>query len=278
MDRKARGELLTQQVEEAFIDLEEQLSQGHTEDFVRLLEFYAQFRSYSMGNICLILMQNPHATKCAGFKQWEKLGYQVKQGEQALWIRAPWMRKLTDQDTGEIVERLIGWIAVPVFDVSQLAGDVELPKPRHPLEGDFETLYLHTRVTIGTTGILVDEEPLPTGIHGMSMGGRIVISPKLSTSEKLLCAFHEWGHELLHRDEDRDQLSKTQRELEAESVSFLMARMFGMDNPFSRDYILHYKGTVEGLHESVTRIHAAVKKMYGLLEVKTHEQAVAEAA
>ena len=73
----------------------------------------------------------------------------------------------------------------------------------------------------------------------MSMGRRILISPTLSTSEKLLCAWHEWGHELLHPDEDRDQLSKTQRELEAESVSFLMARMFGMDNPFSRDYILH---------------------------------------
>ena len=188
------------------------------------------------------------------------------------------MRKETDHQTGEISERLIGWIAAPIFSQDQLVGDGELPKPRHPLEGDFETLYLHTRITIATTGILVDEEPLPIGVHGMSMGGRIVNSPKLSTGEKLLCAWHEWGHELLHRDEDRDQLSKTQKELEAESVSLLMARLIGLDNPFSRDYILHYHGTVEDFHARPTRIHTVVKRMYGLLHVEPIKAEISEAA
>jgi hypothetical protein len=268
MDRRERGEQLTAQVEEAFLDLEAQLAQGHTEDYLSLLEFYAGFRSYSIGNVWLILMQRPTATLCAGFRVWEKKGYAVRKGEQAIWLRGPQMKKYTDPDTGEIIERLIGWLALPVFDVSQLDGEVKLPQPRHALEGDYDTLYDLTRLTISGTGLLVDEESLPHGIHGLSTGGRIVIAPQLSLSEKCLVVWHEWAHELLHRMEDRAELSKTQKELEAESVSFILARMMGLDNPFSRDYILSYKGTIDGLHASLTRIHTTVKRMYSLLYVE----------
>jgi hypothetical protein len=268
MDRKERGEQLTAQVEEAFLDLEAQLAQGHTEGYLSLLEFYAGFRSYSIGNVYLILMQKPTATLCAGFRVWDKKGYAVRKGEQAIWLRGPQMKKFTDPDTGEIIERLIGWLALPVFDVSQLDGEVELPQPRHALEGEYDTLYDLTRLTISGTGLLVDEEPLPQGVLGMTTGDRIVVSPSISVSEKCLVAWHEWGHSLLHYDKNRAELSKTQKELEAESVSFILARMMGLDNPFSRDCILSYKGTIDGLHASLTRIHTTVKRMYSLLYVE----------
>jgi hypothetical protein len=277
MDRKERGEQLNQRVEEAFAVLAEQLAEGHTHEFVELLEFYASFRSYSMGNLWLIKSQRPNATRCAGYKQWEKLGYQVREGEKAIWIRGPMLKKFTDPNTGEIHERLLGWLALPVFDVSQLEGDVQLPSPRHVLEGEYSPLYDLTRIAIAGTGLMVDEEPLPQGVHGMSMGGRIVIAPQLSDAEKCLCAWHEWCHELLHRDKDRDSIPKKQRELEAESASFIMARMMGLDNPFSRDYIIHYKGTVEDLHASLTRIHGVCKKMYGILHVEEPTQAAVAA-
>ncbi len=277
MNKIERGELLTQQVEDAFFDLEEQLAEGHTEDYLRLLEFYSDFRSYSIGNVLLILQQMPNARLCAGFRQWEKIGHHVRAGETALWLRGPMMRKFTDQDTGEVVERLVGWLALPVFDVSQLDGDVELPSPRHPLEGDYDTLYDLARIRIASTGVMVDEEPLPTGVHGMSMNGRIVIAPQLSVSEKCLVCWHELAHNIMEHHNRHEETTKEQRELVSESVSFIVARMFGLENPFSRDYILSFKGTVTGLHENLTEIHTAVKRIMALLHVEEPKE-VAEAA
>jgi hypothetical protein len=278
VNRKERGELLTLQVDEAFEDLEQQLAQGHTESYLQLLEYYSNFRSYSLGNLILILMQRPSATQCAGYRVWEKLGYQVREGEQALWIRGPQIKKVTDPATGEIEERLIGWLALPVFDVSQLDGEVELPEPRHALEGDFDSLYTLTRVKIAATGVMIDEEPLPQGVHGMSMKGRIVINPTISSAEKCLCAWHEWGHNILDHHNRHDETTKQQRELVAESISFIVARMFGMENPFSRDYITGWKGTVEGLHTNMAEIHSAVKKIMGLLWMEEPARELAEAA
>ncbi len=268
MNRTERGEWLNQQVENAILELEEQLSQGHTESFLEVLDFYSRFHKYSISNTILILMQRSEATLCAGYKTWEKLGYHVRQGEQAIWIRAPWMKKLPDPTTGELVERLVGYFAVPVFDRSQLTEEVELPSTRHSLEGDYASLYLQARVAIGANGILVDEEPLPSGIHGMSLEGRIVINPKISDAEKFLCLLHECGHQFLQHHDRHAETTKQQRELVAESVSYLLAKLYGLENPFSRDYILMFKGTVTDLHASITEIHTAVRKIADILKLE----------
>ena len=277
MNRQERTDWLNQCVEDAVFELEEQIAQGHTEGFLEILEFYARFHKYSLANCILIAMQNRNASQVAGYKSWEKMGYHVEEGQKAIWIRGPLLRKMTDPDTGEIVERLTGYIALPVFDVSQLQGDVVLPSPRHALEGDFETLYTVARVKIGAQGILCDEEPLPTGVHGMSTGGRIIINPRISTSEKFVCLLHEVVHEVMHKGDDRDGTSKNQRELEAEAGSYLLAKLYGLTNPFSADYILHYSGTVTDFHESLIRIHAAVKKVADWLYIEP-PQRQAEAA
>jgi hypothetical protein len=43
---------------------------------------------YSVSNLCLILLANPHASFVAGFKAWLELGYCVRKGEHAIWIFA----------------------------------------------------------------------------------------------------------------------------------------------------------------------------------------------
>jgi hypothetical protein len=121
-------------------------------------------------------------------------------------------------------------------------------------------------------GIAFEECVLPFGVHGMSSGKRIAISSSLSTAEKFVTLLHECAHEVLHKGEERAKL--TQRELEAEATSYCLARYFGTINPFSADYILHYKGTVEGLQQSMTRIHQAVKTICEWFEVE-QEQALA---
>lgn len=275
MNRRERGEYLETRITEEMALLEEELNKGVSQSFLDLLELYSRFHKYSLANCMLIAMQCPKASYCAGFRKWESMGYHVKKGSQAIWIRGPLLKKVPDRTTGELVERLVGYIAVPVFDISQLVEKVEIPDFTQPLDGDWEMAYQMARVNIGATSILCDEEPMPTDIHGMSFGGRIVINPKLSTSEKFICLLHELGHEHLHWNEIRDETTRDQRELEAESVSFLLARMYGLTNPYSKDYILHWKGTVEKLHESLTRITLAVRECVKILGI---EQQVAKAA
>jgi hypothetical protein len=269
LNRTERGEWLNQQVETAIGELEEQLAQGYTEGYLEVLDFYDRFHKYSLANIVLILMQNADATLCAGFKAWEKMGYHVRGGESAIWVRAPMTYKEVDQENGQTIERVKGYTGVAIFDRSQLVEDVELPDLKRHLEGDFEFHYFNAKLAIGRQGILVDEEPLPNGVHGLSMGGRIVINQALTSGEKFLTCLHELIHELLHKGQERAGTTREQRELEAESGSYLLSRLYGLTNTYSRDYILSWKGTVEGLHDSLTRINLAAKKAADLLPVES---------
>ncbi len=273
MNRSERGEWLEETVATATQDLEHAINAGHTERFLELLEFYSRFHKYSLANAMLILIQRPDATHCAGYKAWEKMGYHVREGEKAIWVRGPILKRLVDDVTGELTQRLVGYIALCVFDVSQLVEQVDLPKVRYALDGDYDTLYYNARASIGSTGIMVDEEPLPTGIHGMSTGGRIIISPAISAGEKFLCLLHEYVHEVMHKGDKRENTTKAQRELEAEAGAYLLARLYGLNNPFSQDYILHYGGCVEDFHDSLTRIHLAVRNIADLLHIEEEAQA-----
>lgn len=277
MNRRERGEWLNEQVEKSILVLEQQISQGYTEGFLQILSFYSKFRKYSLANVILILMQMPNATLCAGYRAWQKLGYQVKKGEQAIFVRGPYFKDVTDPETGEVEKRLIGWLALPIFDVSQLEGDVEIPSFTHPLEGDYDGLYTMARVGIGAQGVLVIEDDLPSTIHGMASGDKITINRNLSDSEKFLCLLHEAAHIVLKHSERHEETSKQQRELCAEATSYLLAKLFGLDNPFSKDYIIAYNGTVEALHESLSEIHLAVRQISGWLEIEapSQEQSIA---
>jgi hypothetical protein len=48
-----------------------------------------KFWSYSVGNIMLIMLQKPNATRVAGFTTWKELGRFVKAGEKGIMILAP---------------------------------------------------------------------------------------------------------------------------------------------------------------------------------------------
>src|SRR5690606_27753316 len=109
------------------------------------LDFYSHFWKYSWGNSLLISIQKPDATLVNGYKKWQELGFNVKQGEKGIGIRAPWLRKEIDQDTGEKTERRVGYIATYGFDISQTA---EYPTKQPPtlfqeLPGSFDELYQH---------------------------------------------------------------------------------------------------------------------------------------
>ena len=75
-------------------ELADKLEQGYTallnsETYQQYLQTAARFHTYSAGNVLLIMMQRPEATRVAGFRAWQHMGRPVKRGETAIRILAP---------------------------------------------------------------------------------------------------------------------------------------------------------------------------------------------
>jgi hypothetical protein len=72
---------------------------------------------------------------------------------------------------------------------------------------------------------------------------------------------HEHAHELLHRADDRPA-SRDTRELEAETVAFVVGEAVGLNSrEASRDYLHLYHGDREALAKSLDRIQWAASRI-----------------
>jgi len=74
-------------------------------------------------------------------------------------------------------------------------------------------------------------------------------------AEEFRTLAHEFAHELLHRGERRNETTRRSRELEAESVAFVVCSAIGLDaKQTSTDYIHLYRGDRAALFESLQYI------------------------
>ena len=100
-----------------------QLEQGMSESFKTYLTAMARFHRYSPCNVLLIAMQQPTATRVAGYRTWQKLGRQVRQGERGIQIMAPVAHRVRAEDEDDKDTEIIsGFRPTHVFDVSQTEG------------------------------------------------------------------------------------------------------------------------------------------------------------
>jgi hypothetical protein len=127
LGRDERIAALRNEIDRAMKDL------SSPEGWTAFLESRSKFHRYSLNNAFLIYHQKPDATDVAGFNDWKnKHGRSVKKGERAIWILAPLTRKVeVEQEGGGTASatRVVGFRAVPVFDVSQTDGP---PLPERP--------------------------------------------------------------------------------------------------------------------------------------------------
>ena len=150
---------------------------------------------------------------------------------------------------------------VYVFDVSQTDGE---PLPEPP---NWKSPEKHAALSAGLLafaeqqGIQVEVKPLHGEVQGTSNGGKIELAPEAGTKTLI----HELAHELMHQGGDRP-VDKTIRELEAESVAYVVARHFGMQDLASPNYVaLHGADAklilvhLERIRNTASRIIAAVQ-------------------
>jgi len=229
------------------------LESGQSDTLKAYLKSMGHFHNYSWSNTLLIYWQKPNATHVAGFKAWLKLNRHVKKGEHGILIVVPMFLK--SRNPAKQDETVLGFTSGHVFDISQTDGE---PLPSiSSVKGDPKCHVLSLRDHIMALGIELIYSDLKDA-HGLSAGGRITIHHKLEPAEEFATLCHELAHELMHKSERRKDLTKTQRELEAEAVAFVCCSAIGLEtNNASSDYIQLYQGSADLLMASLSFIQQA---------------------
>ena len=234
--------------------LAEAIKAGKSDAMKKYLATMSKFHRYSLRNQLLIFSQKQDASQVAGFKRWKKLGRWVKKGEKGIVIIAP--IPLAREVSADCDEPEIRFRARYVFDVSQTEGEA-LPEPSS-VSGEPGEQLERLKEFAAKKGIGLEYEENLGGADGISKGGEIVIQSGLEKGNEFAVLAHEIAHELLHQGSDGKRESKQVRETEAESVAFVVSEAVGLEcGSACSDYIQLYKGDIETLEKSLTRIQKA---------------------
>lgn len=221
-----------------------------SEDWQRWLAVAAKFRRYSVHNTFLILLQKPDATRVAGYKTWQKLGRQVRKGEQGIAILAPVTRTMVDEDTGEAVRRVVAFRGATVFDVSQTDGEPlpEVPEVAEQIDGDEpDGLWDALARQAADAGFAVTLAGSDRVGHAEAKGvcrhdtHEIVVRSDLAAGMQCKTLVHELAHALLHGPEAGT--GRARAEVEAESVAYIVCEAVGLSShAYSFGYVTGWSG------------------------------------
>ena len=198
--------------------------------------------NYSPRNCILIKLACPTATKVAGYHAWKKLNRYVRKGERGIKIYAPSPKKV--RENGAFKSVIDGFRPVYVFDISQTSGE-DLVTITKPLVGDDKGLLNSLIKLAYSRDISVTFEHCDSqGFYRFDKDNKlhlININPDYSSLQMAHTMSHELAHYLLH--DPRESLKHLAvRELEAESVAYVVLDYFGLDcSDYSFEYIAHWQ-------------------------------------
>jgi antirestriction protein ArdC len=225
-------------------------------------------------------------TDARGFRQWEETGRKIKKGSKAIWILAPCVKNIKEEnDKGEDVERrvLYGFKAIPVFAVEDTEGE-SLPTTDDRYDSWQQELPLLEvakawDITVGTYS---GNENTPLGYFQYGLGRQAVMLgvENLST----------WAHEMVHAADHRlpggDRSDRAHKEIVAELGGAVLLECLGMsqdaDLGGAYQYIQRYadeakKDVIRVCIELLDRVCNCVKLILEIAE-KFQEEAALVAA
>lgn len=262
-----------------------------SESFKQYLSCLSKFHSYSLNNTLLILSQKPEASLVAGYRAWQtNFNRHVNKGEKGLMILAPVTTKedrlmnkhdengnvILDESGNPIQEmrvvNLTHFKITTVFDISQTSGD-PLPSLVHDLTGSSNEVkaIIQTIQSVCTIPIEFKTETedlsFMTGAKGYysPRKDKIVINKDLEDLQTAKTLIHEYAHSILHKETDKNQ---SQREIEAESLAFVICDHFGIDtSEYSFGYIASYANKdYSELKSILVNIQSKAHEMIELIE------------
>lgn len=243
------------------------------------LQTMSKFNNYSLNNLFLIVAQKKDASAVASFNAWKKLGRHVQKGQKALKIWAPYQVTRKDGKGQPVLDKKGQEIKdtrfrlVPVFDVSQTEGK-ELPKPVYELEGthqDYANLYRAAKETAAAKGVRLEISKEPMEEHGYysPAENKIVIRAGMSERETLSTIFHEMAHADLHNPKalEGQKLTRTNKELQAESVAYVVANHYGLDtSSYSFGYLANWSNEPDSLADLEAQLSIVQKEAADLIK------------
>ena len=140
--------------------------------------------------------------------------------------------------------------------------DVSLPQPPEWINEGEDGVGLAVRLQsyAQSLGIEVSESDLPGTRQGESHIGKVVLREGLSPLGRASILAHEIAHELLHTEKDRQMLSRTIKETEAEATAYAVCAHFGHEIT-SPNYIAMWSGDSSLLQQRMNRISKAAKQI-----------------
>lgn len=224
------------------------------------LESCAKFYNYSINNLWLIALQNPNATRVAGFNAWKKHNRFVRKGEHGIAILAPCLyypkkgeppAESIDDDTHArpaAPGALRGFKTAFVFDVSQTEGE-PLPEPPEwrslARDQELQNRLAEYARSLGIQ-ILID------AIHaqGSTDGATIRLRPDAGTKTLI----HELAHCLLNHVETLATIDRSTAELEAEATAYVVAAHFCLPDLASPNYLAIWDADTKKIAARMDRI------------------------
>jgi hypothetical protein len=269
------------------------------DDWQGFLECQSRLHSYSAGNVLLIHSQHaaahaegrvgaPVPTYVAGFNTWRALGRSVERGQRGYVILAPcrYQRRLAVDAEGRTRRLgqdeapgsdeslregsvLGGYRVAHVFDVAQTSGR-PLPEPPRPklLEGEappgFGASILQLLERRGYRVESVASVREIGGANGLTdwAARRVLVRSDMDDAAMVKTLVHEAAHVLLHLDAPGAQLPRALKEVEAESVAFVVASAHGMSTDgYSFPYVAVWVGAggVKAVQATQQRVATAAR-------------------
>lgn len=229
----------TKRLEQGIIDF------MSSDKFREYLKVMSRFHTYSYSNSILIALQKPDATLLAGYSTWKNKFERYPKAGSGIKIFAPSHSKtqeyktrekidprtnlpVLDQDGNPVMEQIPvktpSFHIVNVFDVSDTEGKPLPELDIRPLTGDaaqydtlMEAIQRTAKVPISIDP--VNEDAVKTAIHELA---------------------HSRHHSIAETDQKNLHKDQATREVEAESIAFVVCEHFGLD---TADYSFGYLGS-----------------------------------
>ncbi len=293
---------------ERLAELHEQITDGvaalvDSDAWRAMLDTAAKFHTYSLGNVLLIALQAPQATRVAGFRTWKSLGRQVRKGERGLAILAPCTyrpktsSKAGDDEPGQDErggeaaptggKQVRGFRVVHVFDVAQTDGE-PLPDVAPALLTGQAPAGLWDNLASQVTGHgYTLERGDCAGAGGYTDPTRRVVRVRddVDDAQAVKTLAHELGHiECGHVEDLPTYVTCRDRcEVEAESVAYVVAAAHGLDaSGYTFAYVAGWAGgdlaRVRQAAETVTKAARTILAGCSSTETATASDDLADAA
>lgn len=287
------------------LELEKRLEEGiraclRSDKFKTWLRTVGAFTNYSANNCILISLQRPDATYVASFGKWKKMNHTVRAGEKGIMIMTPRLHEynavclkvdtngnpVLDANGNQVKEsvprKYTTFAPGYVFDISQTEGD-PLPSICEELKGAVPSFTdLFDRISKLATVPIIYED-ITDGSLGKCSAKRIAIKKGMSELQTIKTLIHEVAHNRLgHLEERRKSIDRDQREIEAESVAYLLSSKLGLDtDDYSFEYLASWSGSDKDLKkfkESLEEIHKCTATLFSELSISEVSQSEKETA